>query len=200
MRILTAMDAATTAAVRDCLLGGGVVAAPTETVYGLMARWDAPEARERIYRMKQRPADKSLQMLVHCLDCAAEAGLLPDDRLKRLATAFWPGPLTVVCNAREGNTLGVRIPDHPFLLGVLAALRLPLAATSANRSGRPPALDAATAVQDLAELPDLLVDGGPIRSGRALASSVVDITGRELRIVRPGPIAEEAIRTAIRAE
>jgi len=178
-----------------CLRNGGVVGVPTETVYGLAALWRDGAARERIYELKQRPADKRLQMLASSVAMASAAGVLESVLLQALADAFWPGPLTVVVEAEEGETIGLRIPRHPFLLAVIEELGEPLAATSANLSGLPPALTAATAVQDLAGEVDLLVDGGTVAVGEA--STVVSVVGGELRVLRPGPISEDELRAAL---
>ncbi|NMA47664.1 MAG: translation factor Sua5, partial [Lentisphaerae bacterium] len=109
------------AAVR-ILRAGGVVAAPTETVYGLLARWSDSAARERIYQLKHRPANKRLQMLAPSLTAAEAAGLLPHPALPAIAAAFWPGALTVVAPARNNDSIGLRIPAHPFILAVLHEL------------------------------------------------------------------------------
>ncbi|MBT7302980.1 MAG: L-threonylcarbamoyladenylate synthase, partial [Victivallales bacterium] len=145
--------------------------------------------------LKQRPADKRLQMLASSVAMASAAGVVQSALLQALANAFWPGPLTVVVEAEEGETIGLRIPRHPVLLAVLEELGEPLAATSANLSGLPPALTAATAVQDLAGEVDLLVDGGTVEVGEA--STVVSVVGDELRVLRPGPISEGELRAAL---
>jgi L-threonylcarbamoyladenylate synthase len=180
------------------LAGGGVIVAPTETVYGLMCRWDCVAARERIFRMKRRATEKPLQMLAEGLDSAVRAGLIADERVQRLAAAFWPGPLTVIGPSSTGGTLGVRVPRHSLVQGLLRSLAGPLAASSANVSGEPPALAAAAAVAGLAELPDLVLDGGPVAAGGGTASTVVELTAcGTVRVLRPGPIREEALRQAL---
>ena len=123
-------------ALRD----GQVIAAPTETVYGLMALWKSATARQEIYRLKHRPADKRLQMLAPDVETAIRAGLKPNAMLRKIAAAFWPGPLTVIVEANDGDTIGLRIPNHPFILKLLRELGEPLAATSANLSGTPAAI------------------------------------------------------------
>jgi L-threonylcarbamoyladenylate synthase len=178
-----------------CLRGGGVVALPTETVYGLMALWRDGLARERIYELKQRPADKRLQMLASSVAMACQAGVLPSPVLDALGQAFWPGPLTVVAEAAGSETIGLRVPRHPFLLAVLEELGEPLAATSANLSGQPPALTAEAAVRDLAGEVALLVDGGTVEVGAA--STVVSVVGGELTVLREGPISEAELRAAL---
>lgn len=179
----------------SCLRAGGVAALPTETVYGLMTLWRNDAGCERIYELKQRPADKHLQMLAASVAMAEQAGVLPSPILQALGKAFWPGPLTVVAEAVGGETIGLRVPRHGLLLAILEELGEPLAATSANRSGLPPALDAAAAVSDLAGDVDLLVDGGRVEVGEA--STVVSVVGGELKVLRPGPIAETALRQAL---
>ncbi len=178
------------------LLGGGVVAVPTETVYGLLTRWENECGRERIYVLKGRPRGKPLQMLALGLDAAFGAGVLPDDRLRRLAAAFWPGPLTIVTRAAGGRTIGVRVPDSDFIRDVLRHVGGPLAATSANPSGRVPGLTADDAVTHLHGTPDLLVDGGCIPGGQA--STVVRLGGgASLEVLRPGPIDESRLLAAL---
>ncbi len=180
------------------LRDGGVVAAPTETVYGLLARWADHAARERIYQLKHRPADKRLQMLAPSLAAAETAGLLPHPALPAIAAAFWPGALTVVAPARTTDSIGLRIPAHPFILAVLRELGEPLAATSANLSGKPPAVNADDAVKGLAGEPDLLVDGGVVTVTAGVASTVLSLLSDPPSILRPGPISLDAIMAAIR--
>ena len=91
-------------------------------MYGLAALWGHQGARQKIYQLKRRPADKRLQMLAASVDVAVAAGLCPDDRLERLGRQFWPGALTVVAAARGGDSIGLRIPAHPFLAALLERL------------------------------------------------------------------------------
>lgn len=178
---------------------GGVVAVPTETVYGLTVRWHDPMARERLFDLKRRPRDQQLQMLAFDLAMAERAGLLPDARVHRLAARFWPGPLTLVCPAAgetPGATIGLRLPDHAFIRRALELLGEPLAATSANLSGAPPGTDAAGAVAGLDGQPDLLIDDGPARLGQASTVAALAPDGT-LRILRPGAITEAQLRAAL---
>jgi L-threonylcarbamoyladenylate synthase len=185
-------------AARECLNRGGVIAAPTETVYGLMTRWDNSHGRKRIFQLKHRPPERQLQMLAPDLQCAADAGVVITSAAQRLANAFWPGPLTLVLPTRDGHTVGLRIPGHVWLLELLLILPWPLAATSANRSGEPPALNAADAWTCLAGTPDLVIDGGSIPEGKA--STVASLTDNKLQVLRPGPISAEQLQQAIRQE
>lgn len=189
LRAESTVDAVLDAAVRH-LEAGGVVAAPTETVYGLMTLWDNAAGRERIFALKRRPPEKRLQMLASDLAQAERHGVRPDARLRALSEAFWPGPLTVVCRAADGDTIGLRIPHHGFMHRLLVRLGSPLAATSANPSGEPPAADAASAIHGLDGAPDLLIDGGTVQS---LASTVVSLVGDALQVLRDGPIAAAEI-------
>lgn len=172
---------------------GGVLLVPTETVYGLVTRYDNLAGRERIFAMKQRPAEKQLQMLAANLEMAVQAGLDPDPRLELLVHRFFPGPLTVVCKAGAG-TIGLRIPEYPFVLELIRRIGFPLAATSANRSGEPAAATASDALAGLRGEPDVLVDAGMV-SGRS--STVVSLLGPRPEVLRPGPISLEEIEAAL---
>lgn len=182
------------------LRAGGVVALPTETVYGLVALWDNLAARERIYELKARPANKRLQMLAPTLQAAFDAGLVPDHRLEKLARAFWPGALTVVAKATGlHDSIGLRIPAHPFVQALLQALGSPLAATSANLSGQVPGLTANEAIQGLTAQPDALVDGGNIPETGGVASTVVSLLGDSPTLLREGPVTLDQINQLLSA-
>ena len=180
-------------ALRD----GHVIDAPTETVYGLMALWKSATARQEIYRLKHRPADKRLQMLAPDVETAIRAGLKPNAMLRKIAAAFWPGPLTVIVEANDGDTIGLRIPNHPFVLKLLRELGEPLAATSANLSGTPAAVTPSAAVANLDGRPALLIDGGEVTVTGGASSTVVSIVGGDLKILRQGPVTLEDIQTTL---
>lgn len=176
---------------------GGVVAFPTDTVYGLAASLEGPEGTAEILRLKGRPAEKALPVLVPSLSRAEGHGFSFSPEARRLALRFWPGPLTLVLRrppslpawfAPGFTTVAVRVPAHPVALALLEAAGL-LAVTSANRSGRPEALSACQVAREFAgEENLLLVDGGPSPGGRA--STVVDATGEAPRVLRGGPLSE----------
>ncbi|MBT3377232.1 MAG: threonylcarbamoyl-AMP synthase [Lentisphaerae bacterium] len=179
-------------AAAEQLRDGAVIAAPTETVYGLMTAWSNTAGRERISQLKRRSPDKHLQMLAPDLEAAHRVGLLQDARIQAIAEAFWPGPLTLVCPAKGSyETIGLRIPDHAFVLALLRCLEQPLAATSANLSGTSAATVAEEAGRDLDGLPDLLIDGGKTVGQ---ASTVASVVGGDLTIFREGPVAADALR------
>jgi L-threonylcarbamoyladenylate synthase len=164
------------------LRGGGVVAFPTDTVYGLGADASDELAQRRIYQIKGRPVGMPLILMA-----AAESQLTGwvhvDSRAEEIIRRWWPGPLTVILHALGGGTLGVRIPNHEVALELLRASG-PLMTTSANLHGKDPAMTAGEA----GELPDLaaILDGGPAPGGTA--STVLDLTGPEPHILREGAI------------
>ena len=187
-------------AIRQAILalrGGNVIAAPTETVYGLMALWQSDSARQEIYRLKHRPTDKRLQMLAPDVETAIRAGLKPNAMLQKIADAFWPGPLTVIVEANDGDTIGLRLPNHPFILKLLRELGEPLAATSANLSGTPAAVTPSDAVANLDGRPALLVDGGKVTVTGGASSTVVSIVGGVIKILRQGPVTLQDIQTVL---
>lgn len=181
---------------------GGLVAVPTETVYGLAARADSDMAVASIYRAKGRPDFNPL--IVHVADLAAAERLaIFDDRARALAAAFWPGPLTLVVPLRDDSglapavsaglpTVALRCPAHDVMRALLAACGLPLAAPSANRSGAVSPTTAAHVVASLQAAVPLVIDGGPTQAG--LESTIVALraTGG-WALLRPGPITEAQI-------
>jgi L-threonylcarbamoyladenylate synthase len=169
------------------LRGGGVVAFPTDTVYGLGADAADDLAQRRIFQIKGRPVGMPLILMA-----AAESQLAGwvhlDSRAEEIIRRWWPGPLTVILHAKGGGTLGVRIPNHEIALELLRASG-PLMTTSANLHGQDPAMTAAEA----AELPGLtaILDGGPAPGGTA--STVLDLTGPEPHILREGAISAQVL-------
>jgi len=170
------------------LSSGSVVIFPTETVYGLGTLWSNTSGRQRIYELKCRPSDKRLQMLAASLEQAAAAGVLVSNSLRKIADAFWPGPLTVVVPSADGTSIGLRIPAHAFLLRLLQELGEPMAATSANLSGQAPASTVKEALRSLNGQPDLVIDGGLVSTTDGSASTVVSLLDKHLQILREGPI------------
>ena len=193
-------DEAGLARAAQILRDGGLVALPTETVYGLAARADSAGAIAEIYRAKGRPEFNPL--IVHVASLAdAEQLALFDDRARLLAERFWPGPLTLVLPLREGAevasavtaglpTVALRVPAHPVTRALLREAALPLAAPSANRSGSVSPTSAAHVLAAFGEeVP--VVDGGACDKG--LESTIVAIREQGWQLLRPGPIAESAV-------
>lgn len=189
------------------LLGAGeIVALPTETVYGLAADACDGEAVARIYAAKGRPSINPL--IVHVPGLSKAEDLVTfDDRARRLAERFWPGPLTLVLPRREHAgiaslvaaglpTLAVRTPAHPVMQAVLAATARPLAAPSANRSGAISPTRAAHAAASLAGRVPLVLEGGPAAVG--LESAIVSVLPDEpARLLRPGAVTAEALEEVL---
>ena len=174
----------------------GVLLVPTETVYGLVCDAAHEAACTKIYEMKRRPASKLLTLFFASVSAAEAAFPAMPERAKRFAATFCPGPVTLVVPDGESFT-GFRIPDHPALLRLLAAYGRPLASTSANLSGQPPAHTADEALVSLALPPDAVLDGGPIPPD-STASTVIKIErDGAWSILRPGPVSEEMLRAAL---
>ncbi|MBR6373983.1 MAG: threonylcarbamoyl-AMP synthase [Victivallales bacterium] len=183
--------------VARILSEGGVVALPTETVYGLVTLWDNEAGRSRIYALKRRPANKLLQMLASSVEMAEHAGIACNSKVLAVAERFCPGPITIVAPEKNGGSIGFRIPGNDFMLRLLQRLGKPLAATSANLSGKPPALNAKDAVCDLDGEPDAVLDGGEISITGGQASTVLSLLGEKPAILREGPISLAEIEAVI---
>jgi L-threonylcarbamoyladenylate synthase len=204
-RIRTA-DAAGIAEGASILHGGGLVAVPTETVYGLAARADSAEAVAGIYRAKGRPDFNPL--IVHVPGpVEAEALAVFDDRSHALVQAFWPGALTLVMPLQPDAavtpavtaglpTIALRCPAHPAMRALLSQTGLPLAAPSANRSGGISPTKAAHVAASLGARVDLILDGGDCAAG--IESTIVALRQNGgWQVLRPGPITENAIAAVI---
>jgi L-threonylcarbamoyladenylate synthase len=198
-------DAAIIAEAARILRGGGLVAFPTETVYGLAADATSHAAVARIYAAKARPSFNPLIAHVASLDVALEQGVFPPDAL-RLAEAFWPGPLTLVvplapgatvcAAARAGQpTIALRVSAHPVAAAVIAAAGRPLAAPSANCSGRVSPVTAAHVARDFGGEIDLILDGGRCPIG--LESTIISCLDLCPRLLRPGGIARTDIEAVL---
>ena len=187
----------------DILRTGGLVAVPTETVYGLAGNGLDEQAVSEIYRVKGRPEVKPLSLMVH--DASAMERYCRDvpPAAYVLAEKYWPGPLTIVLRAKEdvpsivragGETVGLRCPDHPKTLELLAACGLPLAAPSANPSGAPSPKTAAEVYAYFDGQIQGIIDGGACGIGRE--STIIDLSTRPFRILRQGALpAEEIFQT-----
>lgn len=191
-------DAAALTRAGTLLRAGGLVAFPTETVYGLGAHAGDPAAVERIFTAKGRPADNPLIVHVADADGLASVAAAVPPLAARLAERFWPGPLTLVVDAAEHlpavtrggrSTVAVRVPAHPVALALLRRADVPVAAPSANRSGRPSPTRAEHVVADLGDVDGLLLDAGPCPVG--VESTVVDARGQTPVVLREGAVTRE---------
>ena len=170
----------------DIIKSGGVVGVPTETVYGLVARVGDEAAYRKIFELKQRSAAKVLGWFVSDWRTLSRYGVKLEGLPAQLAEKYCPGAVTIIAPCEDGKTLGFRSPAHPLLQEILK-LTGPLYQTSANLSGEPDPLDAASALKQLSGLPDIAVDGGRLPEG-ARGSTVVDAAGETLRILRQGEV------------
>lgn len=186
----------------ELLRRGGLVALPTETVYGLGAHALDEDALARIFAAKGRPTSHPL--IAHVLDLDGARAVADDvDRARVLTDVLWPGPLTVVLpraarapGALSGGlpTVAVRAPAHPVARALIAALGAPIAAPSANRYQHVSPTTAAHVVRSLGDAVELVLDGGPTQSG--IESTVVDLIGAP-RVLRPGPLSLATLRTLL---
>jgi L-threonylcarbamoyladenylate synthase len=198
---IRAADAAAIAAAATALREGGLVAFPTETVYGLGARADDSRAVASLYAAKGRPSFNPLIAHIHTLEAAKRLGDFNATALL-LAERFWPGPLTLVvkANQTEGvcelaraglDTVAIRMPSHRIARQLLAAVDFPVVAPSANRSGHVSPTTARHVAEDLTGKIDMILDGGPSEGG--IESTIVDCSSGTPRLLRSGGVAREEI-------
>ena len=181
------------------ILSGGLVVFPTETVYGLGGNGLLSDAAQKIYSAKGRPSDNPL--IIHIAEpCDAEKYAHVSDVYYRLADSFMPGPLTVIMPKRECRpysvtggleTVAVRCPSHPIAHALIEKCGVPIAAPSANISGRPSPTDAKYVIEDMDSRVDMIIDGGECEIG--LESTIVKIDGDSLTLLRPGGITYDAL-------
>jgi len=183
------------------LQNGGTVAYPTDTVYGLGASADIPQAVERIYHIKERPRNMALPLLLANISQISEVASQVPDTAWLLAHKFLPGALTLVLYKSNsvsdivtagGKTVAIRIPAHPIPIALIEGLKAPVVGTSANLSGKPSALTADEVRAQLGEKIDLIIDGG--RSPGGIESTVVDVTREPPVVLRKGAISIDELR------
>ena len=186
----------------DLIRSGGLIAFPTDTVYGIGVSAFHTDAIDRIYRVKGRSTLKAIPILLGDAEIAEQITPSFSPIVKKLTENYWPGPLTLIVplhsslpeNLSSTPTIGLRVPDHEFTLTLLRKTG-PLAATSANISGESSALSAEEVQFQLGGKVDLILDGG--RSPGGLASTVLDCTGKEPVILREGPLTWEDIQSEL---
>ena len=183
---------------------GGLVAFPTETVYGLGANGMDEEAAAKIYAAKGRPSDNPL--ILHISDIKMLDGIVSDvpNAARILMDKFWPGPMTLVFKKRKEvpygttgglDTVAVRYPSHKVALDIISASGVPIAAPSANTSGRPSPTRASHVIEDMDGKVDMIVDGGEV--GIGIESTIIDVTGDVPMILRPGYITKAMIEELV---
>jgi L-threonylcarbamoyladenylate synthase len=186
------------------LAGGGLVALPTDTVYGLAAHAFLPEAVARLYAVKERPLSLPIALLLPDAEAMTQVCAAIPLLAWTLAMRFWPGALSLVLRKRAvvpdlvtsgGSTVAVRVPGHPLVPELCRQLGAPLAATSANLHGQQPSTTAKEVLGGLGGRVDLILDGGDSPGG--MASTVLDLTVFPPAILRSGPISERELDTVI---
>jgi L-threonylcarbamoyladenylate synthase len=197
---------ATEEAIREAaaiIRAGGLVAFPTETVYGLGADALNPDAVRRIFDAKGRPPTNPVIVHVGSIEALGLVAEAPE-RARRVAEGFWPGPLTLVLQSRPavpdivtagGDTVGVRMPRHPVALALIREAGTPIAAPSANLSERLSPTTARHVADQLGNRVDMILDGGPTEVG--LESTVVDLTVTPARVLRPGMVSAARIQAVL---
>jgi len=182
------------------LRAGGVVAYPTDTLYGLAANPGNADAIAQLYRIKGRPVDLAIPLIASGIGQLEEAGGALSPVARRLAAAWWPGPLTIVVPAWPGldpgvhggrGTVAVRVPDHAVARMLAELCGWPITSTSANVSGTAATRDPAAVREALGASLDGLIDAGPTPGGAP--STIVDATGEAPRLIRPGAVAWERV-------
>jgi L-threonylcarbamoyladenylate synthase len=185
------------------LRAGGIAAIPTDTLYGLAADPFNAAAVARIFTIKIRQMERALPLIAGSIEQVERAMGAMTPLARQLAGSFWPGPLTLVLTAPDtlppevtggGGTVGVRVPAHAVARALCDAVGGPLTATSANISGTPATSEADVVAAQIGARLDLLVDAGTTAGGPA--STIVDVTGTELRLIRAGAIAWDAVLAA----
>lgn len=182
----------------DILKGGGLVVFPTETVYGLGANLLDKKAVKRVYKTKKRPSDKPLTIHISKVDTLSEmvGDIPPIARL--LIDKFWPGPLTIILNSKDGEKIGFRMPSNKIALSLIEKSGIPVVAPSANLSGNRAPRDIKEVIENLEDKIDMVLDGGPTEVGRE--STVVDTTVFPIKILREGAISKSSLKDAWRYE
>ncbi len=202
--VIVPANSETIARAAELLRGGGLIAFPTETVYGVGANALDASAVARIFAVKGRPASNPI--IVHVADTSLVSTVAADwpDVAARLAAKFWPGPLTLVLPRRVdvpdevtagGPTVAVRVPAHPVALALLRGAGVPVAAPSANRSSALSPTTAQHVLQSLGGLVDMILDGGSCPGG--IESTVVDVTSLPVRLLRPGLVTVSQLEEVV---
>jgi L-threonylcarbamoyladenylate synthase len=202
-----APDPAVLARAGDVLRAGGLVAYPTETVYGLAASAFVVDSIARVFDAKQRPFGQALPVQIAAPEEVETLARSVSPAAKRLIADFFPGPLTLVLwrlpsvsltVTGGGNTIGLRMPNHPVALGVLRAFGAPVVCPSANLTGRRAPMSARDVLEDLDGLIDLVLDGG--ETADRTPSSVLDLTTQPARLLREGKISRAELEVYVEIE
>src|SRR4030042_3927492 len=184
----------------DILKNGGIVVYPTETFYGLGVKFDMEDSLKKLYDIKKRPEEKAMPMIIGNKGLLSVVAASINDMALSLIDRFWPGPLTLIFLAKENlseyitagtHMIAVRVPGESFALHLAKTANFPITATSANLSGTSPAQDAETVIRYFGDKIDLIIDGGT--TSGSLPSTIVDVTGDKIKILREGVIKKELL-------
>ena len=179
----------------QALRTGRIVAFPTETVYGLGVCADNNVAIDNLYHVKQRSRDKKLSiMIARPEDIKKYVKQIPPIA-EKLISAFWPGPLTIIFELDDNSTVGLRNPDNRVIRDLIKAVEIPIASTSANISGRPPAINAQQVLINFSDKIDVVIDDGPAEAGTP--STIVKIWDDTFKIIRHGVIEKERLNRCL---
>jgi L-threonylcarbamoyladenylate synthase len=181
------------------LNAGGIIAYPTETLYGLGTRIDNESALKRLYALKHRPTEKTIPIIIGSTSQLPSLAEHVNDTAHRLIETFWPGPLTLIFNARNklstyvtsARKIAIRVPGESFALQLAKSAGFPITATSANISGLPPARSASMVQDYFGASIDLLIDGG--ESGSTIPSTIADVSKEPAVVLREGAIEASRI-------
>jgi L-threonylcarbamoyladenylate synthase len=184
----------------NSLKNGSIIAYATETFYGLGVKFDLDESIKRLYKLKGRPLDKPIPLIIGDLEQLYLVAENINEKALRLIKEFWPGPLTLIFKAKKNvsnyitcgtNKVAVRIPGDSFALQLAKNANFPITATSANPSGFKPANDALAVKEYFQDNIDLIIDSGPTYGKKA--STILDVSGLEFKILREGEIEKEKL-------
>ena len=179
----------------QALLSGRIVAFPTETVYGLGVCADNNAAIDNLYCVKQRSRDKKLSIMIAAPEEVTKYVKQIPPIAEKLIRAFWPGPLTIILELEDNSTVGLRNPNNRVIRDLINAVEIPIASTSANISGRPPAIDAQQVLVNFSDKIDIVLDDGPAEAGNP--STIVKIFDDSFKIIRHGVIGKERLNRCL---
>ena len=179
----------------QALRSGGIVAFPTETVYGLGVCADNDTAIDNLYSAKQRSRDKKLSIMIAEPDDVRKHVKQITPIANKLISSFWPGPLTIIFDLPDNRTVGIRNSSHHVVKDLLNAAGISIVSTSANISGRPPATDAQQVISSFSDKVDVVLDGGSAEAGKP--STVIKIVDNTFQIIRLGVIGKERLNRCL---
>ncbi len=179
----------------QALLAGRIVAFPTETVYGLGVCADNDSAIDDLCRVKQRPVNKKFSIMISSPEDVTKYVKHVSPIAGKFIRSFWPGPLTIIFGLVDGSTVGIRNPSNRVIRDLINAVKIPIASTSANISGRTPALDAQQVINNFSDKIDIVLDCGPAEAGNH--STIVKVSNDTFSIIRHGVIEEERINRCL---